>query len=77
MDLKTYIREMAKEARPDFAQRCGTSLGFLRLVAYGAKPCSPELAVAIDRESGGAVPYRQLCPEPKMDWTYLEKKAST
>jgi DNA-binding transcriptional regulator YdaS (Cro superfamily) len=74
--LLSYLKSLPKEAREPFAKRCGTSLGFLKLIAYGAKPCSPELAVAIDRESHGQVAYRELCPEPKIDWSYIEMKGA-
>lgn len=77
MRLHDYITSLAIEDRDPFAKRCGTSLGFLKLIAYGRKPCSPELAVAIDRESRGVVCFEQLCPAPKMDWTYLRHKLSS
>lgn len=75
MELKTYIKQLPKEERDPFAKRCGTSMGFLRLIAYKTKRCSPELAVEIDRESNGLVPYKELCPAPKFDWEYVERKA--
>jgi len=74
MRLHDYITSLAIEDREPFAKRCGTSLGFLKLIAYGRKPCSPELAVAIDRETLGAVSFEELCPPPKMDWAYLRQK---
>lgn len=75
MDLKTYLRGMSPERREGFARHCGTTLAFMKAIAYGAKPCSPGLAVAIDRETSGAVSYRELCSEAKIDWTYIETKA--
>jgi DNA-binding transcriptional regulator YdaS (Cro superfamily) len=74
MRLHDYITSLAIKERDAFAKRCGTSLGFLKLLAYGRKPCSPELAVAIDRETSGAVSFEELCPSPKMDWAYLRQK---
>jgi len=56
---------MDRPDRATFAIRCDTSLGHLTNVAYGYKPCSPELAVSIERESGGAVTRPELRPE---DW---------
>jgi DNA-binding transcriptional regulator YdaS (Cro superfamily) len=76
MRLHDYITSLAIEERDPFAKRCGTSLGFLKLIAYGRKPCSPELAVAIDRETSGAVCCEELCPPPKMDWAYLRQRLS-
>jgi DNA-binding transcriptional regulator YdaS (Cro superfamily) len=88
MDFYTYLTELSAVQRAEFAERCGTTAGRLRQVAYGNEPASPQLCVAIDRESGGAVLYstvndkwversgptdgRKRIP---MDWTYVEEKA--
>ena len=74
MRLHDYLLTLSTEEKNAFAKRCGTSLGFLKLIAYGVKPCSPELSVEIDRESMGAVSFEDLCPAPKMDWDYLRRK---
>lgn len=64
-ELKAHINGLASdEARSDFAQRCDTSIGHLRNVAYGKK-CSPELASLIEAASGGAVRRWHLRPR---DW---------
>lgn len=63
MELKTFIRAVPRGARDDFAIRCGTTLKYLRQVAYKAKPCSAELAIAIERESRGAVTVEEMRPD--------------
>jgi hypothetical protein len=55
MDLKTHLTELSFEQRQALATACKTSLGHLKNVMYGLKPCSAELAALLERESGGAV----------------------
>lgn len=65
MDLKTYVKSLpSEEARVAFATRCSTTLGHLKNVMYGYKPCATDLAVRIERESEGAVTR----PELRADW---------
>jgi len=65
MDLKTYLKQMPTEAdREAFAKRCETSVGHLRNVSRGDRPCATDLAVLIERESGGEVTR----PELRADW---------
>lgn len=64
MDLKTFLRDMAPEQRETLAARCQTSVGHLRNVSYGLRPCATDLAVRIERESGGAVTRQEL----RADW---------
>lgn len=69
MNLRRYISELGNDvARADFARRCGTSLGHMRNIGYGYKVCSPLLAVAIERESGGSATRKELRPA---DWWLL------
>lgn len=64
MDLKSYIKSLPdEEARAAFAADCEATLGHLRNVMYGVRPCAPELAVAIEQKSAGAVTRRDVCPE--------------
>jgi hypothetical protein len=88
MDFYSYLKSIEVPDREGFATACGTTHARLRQIAYGNEPASPELCVAIDRESGGAVPYasvndrwlerngpsdgRKRIP---MDWGYVESRA--
>jgi hypothetical protein len=87
MDFYTFLAQLPIDQRQPFAAACGTTFGRLRQIAYGNEPASPQLCVAIDRESGGAVSYlvinekwlerngdgdgRRRIP---MDWEYLKSK---
>lgn len=63
MDLRTYVTPLDLEEREDFASRCGTTWGHLRNCMYGYREPSVELAVAIERESGGSVRRQDLFPD--------------
>ena len=69
MNLKTYFMAKTKEQRDAFAALCGTTRGHLTNIAYGQKTCAEKLAIAIERESHGAVRCEDLCPD--VDWAYL------
>lgn len=73
MQLKAFLLSMPVPDRELFAVRCDTSYAHLRNIAYGLKPCSPVLAVAVARESGGQVPYESLNTD--VDWGFV--RAST
>lgn len=73
MDFKTYFYGLSIVERDKFALACDTSVGHLRNVAYG-KACRERLAIAIERESGGAVRIESLSPEP--DWAYVRATGS-
>jgi hypothetical protein len=88
MDFYSYLKSIEAPRREVFASACGTTYARLRQIAYGNEPASPELCVAIDRESNGVVPYasvndrwlerngpsdgRKRIP---MDWDYVEARA--
>lgn len=65
MELRKYLSELLPADRSAFAERCGTTMGHLRNVMYGYRPCSPELAAEIERASAGAVQRPDMRPA---DW---------
>lgn len=69
MELLEYVNTLSTEDQADFAARCGTSIGYIRLIAYGARRCREALAINIDRESGGVVKMGVLRPD--VDWGYV------
>ena len=72
MDLKQYLSELAPAERDIFAKQCRTSAGHLRNVAYGDRTASTELAVCIERESGGEVTRIEMFPDSFADkWPEL------
>lgn len=72
--LIDYINSIPEEDREAFAKRCGTSLGYLRQVAYGNRRCRESLAINVERESVRKV----LCEElrPDVDWAFLRSSDS-
>ena len=70
MDFKTYWLSMTTQQREEFADRCVTSSGHLRNIAYG-KVCGESLAINIERESSGAVTCEELRSD--VDWAYLRR----
>lgn len=88
MDFYSYLKSIEVLDRDIFAAACGTTYARLRQIAYGNEPASPELCVAIDRESKGAVAYATVndrwCARSgpsdgrkriPMDWEYVESRA--
>ena len=73
MELKKYLDKLSREDKSSFAEKCGTSLAFLRNVAYGYKRAGESLCINIERESGGAVTCEELRPD--VDWAYLRSSA--
>lgn len=65
-ELKAFLKGLLDDAaRERFASDCGASLGHLRNVMYGIRPCSPELAAEIEARSGRMVRRWHLRP---FDW---------
>jgi DNA-binding transcriptional regulator YdaS (Cro superfamily) len=67
--LLDYLKSQDRPARRSFAAGCGTSVEYLFLIAYGKRTPKVALAVAIERESAGAVRCDTLLPD--VDWHYL------
>ncbi|MBJ9975292.1 helix-turn-helix domain-containing protein [Pseudomonas sp. S75] len=74
MTLSEYLKTMDKERLEAFANRCGTSIGQLRQVAYGNRRASAGLAVSLDRETGGIIACESQRPD--IDWAYLRQKTA-
>lgn len=73
MPLLDYLKSLREaDAREAFARRCGASLGYLWLVAYGHKKRPSEaLCLRIEAESGGVVKADQLRPD--VDWSFMQR----
>lgn len=71
--LLNYLNGLPKEERALFVDACGTSEGYLRKAISIDQRLGADLCIAIDRESGGAVPCESLRPD--VDWAYLRAKA--
>ena len=75
MELKDFLKTMSLPAREAFAEKCGTTFGHLRNVAYGLRPCRESLAIEIDRESHAKVTCEELRSD--VDWAHLRGSSLT
>lgn len=57
------INTLDSESRKKLAEKCGTSLGNLRQIAYGFGGVSPRLAKSIIAHSNCDISIEQLIPE--------------
>jgi len=72
MQLLDYLKTLPDEAsRARFALACGTSVGYLRGVAYGHKNPSDSLCIRIQAETSGAVKAVEVAPG--RDFSFLER----
>lgn len=69
MQLLDYLKTLNFDAQKAFAERCKTSVGQLKQVAYGYRRAGAALAILIEKESGGGVRCETLRPD--IDWGYL------
>lgn len=78
MNLKQHLSVMSQSERERFAFDCKTTLGHLRNVMYGYRPCSAELASAIERTSAGVVTRQVMRPDDWRDvWPELAQSLSS
>ncbi len=71
--LKSYIQNMPKNQRKEFAEKCGTSLGQLMQIYYGRRKCEINLAIQIHKNSNNAVTCDDLRPD--VDFLFLRENA--
>lgn len=72
--LRRYLNSLPKPEQLAFAERCGTSLGYLRKVVYSNALFGAAITIAIERESGAAVRCEELLPD--VDWGYIRGTAA-
>jgi DNA-binding transcriptional regulator YdaS (Cro superfamily) len=73
MDLKTYLPQAGRAA---LAESAGTTFGHLRNVSYRLRPCSPELAAAIELATQGAVMRWDMRPNDwRLIWPELQDRS--
>lgn len=73
--LKLFLGQLSSYEKTEFARKCETSTGYLNQIMYGNSRCSASLAIKIDKESLGAVPCDDLCPDA--DFNYIRNQALT
>jgi DNA-binding transcriptional regulator YdaS (Cro superfamily) len=62
MIFKDYWRSLSTAERPFFAVRVGASVSTLNQLAFGDRVVSDTIALAIERETDGAVTVAELRP---------------
>lgn len=62
MTFKHYWKSIPRLERPMFAERVGASFSTLNQLAFGDRVISDTLALAIERETNGAVTIAELRP---------------
>lgn len=67
--LLDYLNGLSSEQQKAFANRCGTSVGYLRKAISINQRLGESLCINIERESGGAVRCDVLRPD--VDWAFL------
>jgi DNA-binding transcriptional regulator YdaS (Cro superfamily) len=67
--LRTYLKTLTREEQGAFAQRCGTTLGYLRKAMSIKTKLGESIVIAMERESAGAVTVEGLRPD--VDWAYI------
>jgi DNA-binding transcriptional regulator YdaS (Cro superfamily) len=67
--LIQFLNGVPPSEQAAFANRCGTTVGYLRKAVSKRQKLGDGLCINIERESGGKV----LCEElrPDIDWAYL------
>ena len=65
---KNGLLEWLKTATDEQVAQTGTSRAYLRLIAYGHKTASAEMAAKTEIASGGTVTRKQLSPD---DWNVI------
>jgi|GEM_PF-354407 len=73
MTLLEFIKPLDKQALLAFAKQCETTPGQLKQVAYGNRRASAALAIALERETDGAIRCEDTRPD--IDWAYLRNSA--
>lgn len=64
MNLSDYLKTLTPDQVASFADKAGTSVGYLTTqLAYGYRRIGPQLALALEAASEGALKADELCPD--------------
>lgn len=69
--LLAYLNSLARPEQLAFAERCKTSLGYLRKACSTGQALGAELCVAIEQESGNKVLRQDLRKNWRLIWPEL------
>ena len=74
MELRKYINSLSADDRALFEAETGTTINYLRSAMSAGKNIGAEIAIAIDRFSGGKVMCEEIRPD--VDFAYLRGTAT-
>lgn len=72
--LTTYLNTLPTAEQHAFAERCGTTVGYLRKQVSAGQKFSADLCIELERESQGAVRCEDLRDD--VDWDYIRSSSS-
>lgn len=76
MTFREYWQSIKGEpARQAFAERCGSTLGYFKLLSCGHANCGPDLAIRIEAATDGAVTVESLRPD--VPWHVIRGTAAS
>lgn len=67
--LLTYLNSLSKDEQIAFAERCDTSVGYMRKAVSAKQQLGGTLCINIERESKGLVRCEDLRPDA--DWAFI------
>lgn len=67
-DFKAFYQSLTPEGRSDFANKTGTTLGYLQQLAYGGKRIELGLADVLVAASGGLLSLDRLNLTPRAEF---------
>jgi DNA-binding transcriptional regulator YdaS (Cro superfamily) len=68
-ELLKYLNALPASERDGFAERCGTTVAYLRKACSVGQRLGEGICINIDRESGKRITCEMLRPD--VDWKYL------
>ena len=74
MDIHTYLKLNRGRKAQEFANRANTSLGYLRLLGYGVRRPSADMAIRIEDASYGEITAYELRPD--LPWPHAPRANS-
>lgn len=72
--LRAYLNSLTPSEQEAFAERCDTSLSYLRKAISKKHNLGMGLVICIERESAGQVRGEDLLPD--LDWKYLRTRSA-
>lgn len=72
--ISMYLASISTEEQRLFAERCGTSVNYLRKAVSIGQRIGLELCIRLERESSGAISCEALRPD--VDWAFIRGSAA-